>query len=403
MPKLKASKTLTPSEARQAATPTALSGNTRANVRIDVRTDVRVNAHTAVNANLRIAVRALTLVALAAILASSLAGCGKNKKQVGSGRGALQISNSEFVLDPRFSVFLSKAYFAVASRREATSRIKLIKKGRLAERGASVDPEEVKRGRRLNASDLAWLREQRQKLTSLLSTVSGNNTSMFATAALAQANFDCWYFEMYKSPLVSRNSACGLDLAAALGSAREGGLAQAGLFPQRENVPRIVGGGSGLSLGSANRQGFATGQQFSTLERYLEKSDIDTLLMFLREGEADMRVVVEKLVEQQLGRTDEGIPLPVWQIIFKGKKSKLNKATKKTVKRIANWYKEQVGGLSLRIEGSKLDSERIARVVAALVKKGVAESDIVRGGIAQSAQEDSPAGEISISAQRSAK
>ena len=387
MPKLQASKTLTASENTQVA--------------------VRANVLSALHTNTRVSVRVLAFNAIFAILAlaliATLAGCSKNKKQVGGGRNALQISNSESVLDPRFSVFLSKAYFAVASRRDASGRIKLIKKGRRAERGASVEPETVKRGRKLNASDLSWLREQRQKLISLLSTVAGKNTSMFATAALAQANFDCWYFEMYKNPLISRNSACGLDLAAALGSVRGQGLAQAGLFPSRANVPRVTGGQQGFALGGSNQQGFATGQQFSTLQRYLEKSDIDTLLMFLRDGQADMRVVVEKLVEQQLTRSNEGIPLPLWQITFKGKKRKLNKAAKKTIKRIAQWHKEQAGGLILRVEGSRLDSERIERVVQALVKKGIGESVIVRGDITQAAPDARAAGEVSISAQRSTK
>ena len=394
MPKLRASSSLKASEDS--------STTVRTDVLPSLRTDTHVRSH--VRLPVRLPARVLSFSAtsllLAALVVGSLAGCSKNKKQIGGGRGAIPISNSESVLDPRFSVFLSKAYFAVASRREATSRIKLIKKGRLAERGVSVEPEEIKRGRKLQVSDLSWLREQRQKLISLLSTVAGRNTSMFATAALAQANFDCWYFEMYKRPLISRNSSCGLDLAAALGSASGRGLAQAGIFQSRANVPRVVGDGQqGFALGG-NQQGFATGQQFSSLQRYLEKSDIDTLLMFLREGEEDMRVVVEKLVEQQLAKTNEGASLPLWQITFKGKKRKLSKSANKTIKTIARWYKEQAEGLILRVDGSRLDSERVERVIKALVKKGVRESIIVRGE-ADSSGASSAAGEVSISAQRS--
>ncbi len=327
------------------------------------------------------------------LLAASLlvASCAKGKKQVGSVRNAVRVSSSDVILDPRFSVFLSKAYFAVASRREATKRIKLIKKGRRAARGDIVEPAEVKRGRRWRNEDTAWVRQQRQKLEALLATVSGENTAMFASAALAQANFDCWYYEMYKSPLTSRNSACALDLAAALGAVQEQAVGGQQAFPNRENL-------SGAIARPGAQQGFATGQQFSLIERYLQQRDIDTLLRLLKQGDTDMQEIVKTLVQQELQQTSSGTPLPVWQISFKGKKRKLSKKGKKTIKRIAEWYKTQTQDVSLRIEASALDAERVEGIVAALVKRGIAERALFYG---ESIGAEGEAGQITLRAQRS--
>ena len=326
------------------------------------------------------------------LLAASilLASCAKENKQVGKGRGGVRISSSDVILDPRFSVFLSKSYFAVASRREAVKRVKLIKKGRRAARGEIVDPVEVKRGRRWRNEDTAWVRQQRQRLMALLATVAGDNTAMFASAALAQANFDCWYYEMYKSPLTSRNSACALDLAAALGAVQAQATGAQQTFSSRENL-------SGAIARPGAQQGFATGQQFSLLERYLEQRDIDTLLMLLKRGDSDMKEIVEKLVQKELQQASDGAPLPVWQIAFKGKKRKLGKKAKKTIKRIAKWYKTQGQSGNLRIEASSLDTERVERIVAALVRSGVSEKSLLYGeGVG--GQEE--AGLVSIRAQR---
>ncbi len=327
------------------------------------------------------------------LLAASmlLASCVRDKKQVGGGRNAVRVSSSDVILDPRFSVFLSKAYFAVASRREAVKRVKLIKKGRRAARGEIVDPAKVKRGRRWRNEDTAWVRQQRQKLEALLATVAGDNTTMFASAALAQANFDCWYYEMYKAPLTSRNSACALDLAAALGAVQTQGAGTQQAFPNRENL-------SGAIARPGAQQGFATGQQFSLLERYLEQRDLNTLLTLLKQGDTDMRRVVEKLVQQELQQTAGNAPLPSWQITFKGKKRKLGKKAKKTIKRIAEWHKTQGQGRVLRIQASELDAERVEGIVRALGKRGVSEKSILYGkGVGAQAE----AGTVTIRAQRS--
>ena len=332
------------------------------------------------------------------LLATSLllVSCAKDRKQVGGGRGAVRVSSGDVILDPRFSVFLSKAYFAVASRREAVKRVKLIKKGRRAARGEIVDPVAVKRGRRWRNEDTAWVRQQRQKLDALLATVAGDNTAMFASAALAQANFDCWYYEMYKAPLTSRNSACALDLAAALGAVQARAAGGQRTFPSRENL-------SGAIARPGAQQGFATGQQFSLLKRYLEQRDIDTLLMLLQRGDTDMRAVVEKLVQQELQQTPGGAPLPVWQITFKGQKRKLARKEKRTIKRIAEWYKTQEGSVNVRIEASSLDSDRVEAIVAALVGRGVAEKSLLYGesvGSEGGAGQITP-GQIILRAQRS--
>ncbi len=331
---------------------------------------------------------------LVLLLAASLlvASCANGKKQVGGGRDTVRVSSGDVILDPRFSIFLSKAYFAVASRREAAQRVKLIKKGRRAARGEIVDPAEVKRGRRWRNEDTTWVRQQRQKLDALLATVSGENTAMFASAALAQANFDCWYYEMYKSPLTSRNSACALDLAAALGAVQEQAIGAQQDFPNRENL-------SGAIARPGAQQGFATGQQFSILERYLQQRDIDTLLMLLKQGDNDMQEIVKTLVQQELQQTSSGAPLPVWQITFKGQKRKLTSKGKKTVKRIAEWYKEQTQNVSLRIEASALDAERVEGIIAALVRRGVAERSLLHG---ESIGLEEETGQITIRAQRSA-
>ena len=347
----------------------------------------------------RLALPRLAFLPLASLLlvALLLVSCAKDTKQVGGGRNAVRVSAGDVVLDPRFSVFLSKAYFAVASRREAVKRVKLIKKGRRAARGEIVDPAEVKRGRRWRNEDTAWVRQQRQKLDALLATVAGENTAMFASAALAQANFDCWYYEMYKAPLTSRNSGCALDLAAALGAVQAQAAGSQQAFPNRENL-------SGALARPGAQQGFATGQQFSLLERYLERRDIDTLLMLLKRGDTDMKEIVEKLVQQELQQAPGGRLLPVWKITFKGEKRKLGKAGKKTIKRIAEWYKTQGQSGNLRIEASALDAERVEGIIAALVKRGVAEQSLLYGesiGREAEAGEGEGAGEITIRAQRS--
>ena len=332
------------------------------------------------------------IAVLLALTLLPITGCGK-KEKIENSRDLFQVSNSDKVLDPRFSIFLSKAYFAVASRRDATNRIKLIKKGRRAERGDVVAPEVVERGRHLSPSEVEWIQQQRKRLNALLATTVGENTAVYANAALAQANFDCWYFEMYKKSSLARDSHCGLDLAAALGASNTGTG-----FRTFGNLPSIEG-----QVNVARRQRLATGQQFSTLQKYLQKSDVDTLLMFLQEDNQDMQGVVERLVERQLKKDNEGSSLPSWRIIFKGKKRKLSKDGKRTVKQIIDWYKRQQQSVTIRIKYSGIDNERGETVVSALVKKGVGESAIVRDITPRENLGDSSVGEIIVHIQRSAQ